>query len=244
MYSEITKLVEYNPRPQIERLRLTNERSCWVVDNALLDPQRIVDWALQRRGQFHKVEFNFYPGIFLLPPAEGTVQLTEFFNAHIRRHFDARRVQQTDCMLSLVTLPPQDLRPMQWLCHRDASLLGPQESRQASVLYLFKDSSLGGTNFYEPTRSAEETATIFRDASAMTKEAFTQKYAIEASYMSASNLYFTKVGGVEAKWNRMIFYDGYALHSGDIPDPQCLSDDPSKGRLTMNSFFISRRRAV
>jgi hypothetical protein len=59
--------------------------------------------------------------------------------------------------------------------------------------------------------------------------------------MNDGNRYFRKVGGIDAKWNRLIFYDGDILHSGDIPAPERLSADPLTGRLTLNGFFTSRR---
>jgi len=49
--------------------------------------------------------------------------------------------------------------------------------------------------------------------------------------------------GIDAKWNRLIFYDGAMLHSGDIRLPERLSADPRRGRLTLNGFFTSRRHA-
>jgi hypothetical protein len=49
---------------------------------------------------------------------------------------------------------------------------------------------------------------------------------------------------VPAKWNRLIFYDGGMLHSGDIRKPERMSPDPRVGRLTLNGFFTSRRRAA
>jgi hypothetical protein len=38
-----------------------------------------------------------------------------------------------------------------------------------------------------------------------------------------------------------LFFDGWILHSGDIPQPQRLIADPLTGRLTFNGFFTSRR---
>ena len=236
------RLFECNPRPRIEVLNLDGGGQCWIVDDVLLHPERIVQWARQRRDRFRRDDFGYYPGISLRPPQQISDRLTAFFNLHMRRHFDARRVQHTECRLSLVTLQPRELLPIQWFCHRDASLLEPHESRQASILYLFKDSAVGGTSFYEPARTAAETLTLFGDARVMTPGAFQQKYAVDYGYIGASNAYFTRVGGVAAKWNRMIFYDGFMLHSGDIPAPDRLSDDPESGRLTLNGFFVSRRR--
>jgi len=158
--------------------------------------------------------------------------------------FDARRLVQMHCRLAMVTLPPQVLRPYQWLCHSDNFDLAAAQSIQASVLYLFKDAALGGTRFYEPTRSPGETRQLFADSTTMTGEAFTQRYGIQPGYIHASNAYFTQIGGVPARWNRLIFYDGSLLHSGDITQPEKLSADPLKGRLTLNGFFTCRRNAV
>ena len=56
--------------------------------------------------------------------------------------------------------------------------------------------------------------------------------------------YFNQIGKIAPKWNRMIFYDGSILHSGDILAPEKLSADPRIGRLTLNGFFTSRRNMV
>ena len=55
----------------------------------------------------------------------------------------------------------------------------------------------------------------------------------------AYNDYFECVATIAPRWNRMIFYDGSVLHSGDITAPELLSTLPSTGRLTLNGFFTS-----
>lgn len=233
----------FRPQPVIEQLRLANGSSCYIIDEALVEPEQVLQYAIDCREQFRNVDFNAYPGIFLLTQAFGN-GLTQFFNRHIRRLFDSRRVVQMHCRLSMVTLAPETLRPYQRMCHRDMAALDPRHSIQASILYLFKDSGLGGTSFYEPARPAQEMAELFRDASTLSGDAFDHRHQFQAGYMCGSNGYFNCVGTVPARWNRIIFYDGYVLHSGDILAPERLSDDPSKGRLTLNAFFSSRRNVV
>jgi uncharacterized protein DUF6445 len=230
----------FSPEPRIEQVRFSNGMSCVIVDDALFNPQQIVQFAEERRKQFRNVDFNAYPGIFLLTPTF-EAGLVQFFNRHIRRVFDSRRVVQMHCRLSMVTLAPQALRPYQRMCHRDMAALDARHSIQASILYLFKDSGLGGTSFYEPARPAEEIAELFKDASTLPVDAFDRKYPAQSGYMCGSNHYFNCVGTVPAQWNRITFYDGYVLHSGDILAPERLSDDPLAGRLTLNAFFSSRR---
>ncbi|HEY0231825.1 MAG TPA: DUF6445 family protein, partial [Dokdonella sp.] len=131
-----------------------------------------------------------------------------------------------------------------WLCHSDRHALDAARSIQASVLYLFKDERLGGTSFYVPTRTPEETARLFADSSALSSEAFTQRYGIVPGYLHASNDYFQQIGAIAPRWNRLIFYDGSLLHSGSIANPEKLSSDPRSGRLTFNGFYICRRNAA
>jgi hypothetical protein len=234
----------FNPNPQLKLERFGNGRFCIVIDDALVDPEELVRFAADQREAFQPVDFNAYPGILLPAPSPISLALNDFFIQHVRRHFDARRALRMHSRFALVTLPPHALRPWQRVCHRDSQGLDARESIQASVLYLFRDETLGGTSFYEPARSAAESQQLFHDAGTLSPEDFAGKYAIEPGYIHGSNQYFTQVGSVPAKWNRMIFYDGSLLHSGDIAAPEKLSADPRSGRLTLNGFFTCRRNAV
>lgn len=234
----------FNPGPRLELLRWSNGQICIVVDDALVDPDALVAHAAAHRQAFRTVDFNAYPGVLLPSPTEHKRVLHDFFLQHIRRHFDARRAIRMHSRLALVTLPPTQLQPCQSLCHRDSQSAEPGESIQACVLYLFRDPALGGTSFYEPNLSERETDLLFHHASTMPPAEFTRRFGIAPGYMCGSNRYFTRVGGVAAKWNRLVFYDGAALHSGDIAAPERLSADPRAGRLTLNGFFTCRRRAA
>ncbi len=240
----VERVAVFNPRPRIERLRLPEDRFCYVIDDALVDPDALVQFAAANRAAFNPVDFSAYPGHYLPMPAPFTALLDDFFAQHLRRKFDARRTVRVRCRLSMVTLPPQALRPFQSICHADGQHIEPGHSIQASVLYLFKDESLGGTSFYEPVRSPQETAELFRDSQSLPAQAFSEKYGIGQGYINGSNGWFRHVGRVAPKWNRMIFYDGSMLHSGDVFAPEKLSADPQSGRLTLNGFFTSRRNAV
>lgn len=234
----------FNPQARIDRVPLANGSTCYVVDDALLEPERFVAWTAARSDAFRRIDFSAYPGNYLMASASVNDALREFFIHRMRSLFDARRLLQMHCRLSMVTLAPESLRPYQWLCHSDNFNLDRAFSIQASVLYLFKDQSLGGTSFYEPTGSPADTSQLFADSTALSGEAFTRRYGIQPGYIHASNSYFTQIGSVPARWNRMIFYDGSMLHSGDIASPEKLGTDPSSGRLTFNGFFTCRRHAV
>lgn len=234
----------FNPDLHIRTEPLTHGQCCYVVDDVLAEPERLVAWARAQRAAFQHLDFSAYPGQYVLLPATINAAIEAFFQQRIRPLFDARRLMSMHARLAMVTLPPEALRPAQWICHSDHFGLENWQSIQASVLYLFDDETLGGTGFYAPKRSAAETSSLFKDAIAMSGPQFTQRYAIEPGYLCDSNDYFERIGGVQPRWNRMVFYDGTLLHTGDIHHPERLSEDPATGRLTLNGFFTCRRRSV
>jgi hypothetical protein len=231
----------FNPHATVQVAQFDDRNFCLVIDDALLDPQQLVQFAADQQAQFNSVDFSYYPGIYLMAPADLTARLSDYFQLHARRRFDARRGVETICRYSIVTLPPPALAPIQWLCHRDDVGLDPGLSMQASVLYLFRDPQLGGTGFYVPTRSAADTGALFADARLVSPTAFATKYGLSPGYMRESNAWFRRVGGIPARWNRLIIYDGGMLHASDIAAPERLSADPRGGRLTLNGFFTCRR---
>jgi hypothetical protein len=233
----------FNANAKITLTQFDERHACFVIDDALTDPEGLVEYAALNSGAFRAIDFNAYPGIALAPPPAITEGLATLFNLQMRRHFDVRRVLKMHCRLSMVTLAPSALKPYQWFCHSDGVFTDRAQSLQASMLYLFKDEGLGGTSFYEPARPAHEVAGLFDDSMRMDAEAFGRKHSITPGYMAGSNSYFRCVGSVPARWNRLIFYDGSVLHSGDIAAPDRLSSDPRVGRLTLNGFFTSRRNA-
>jgi Family of unknown function (DUF6445) len=238
------QLIEFNARPRIERVELIPGQACLVIDDALIAPERLVDYGAAQRADFRHVDFNYYPGILLPTPGTISHALNAFFVEHIRPRFPARRVLRMHSRLALVTLPPQELLPYQWMCHRDNDEVTPDQSIQASVLYLFKDTALGGTSFYEALLPGEEIRRLYHAAGAMSAQEFGDRYGLSPGYQCDSNRYFRRVGSVPARWNRLIFYDGGMLHTGDILAPEKLSADPKVGRLTLNGFFTCRRPAA
>jgi hypothetical protein len=234
----------FNPRPQIQIIPIAAGQDCVVVDNALLEPDRWVEQAALQAVDFEPAPRNAYPGVELAMPVAISDALREFFAMHIRSHLKLRRIVRAYSRLSMVTLAPEQLEPRQWICHRDRPADGPHQSIAASVAYLFHDERLGGTSFYRPTGSTMETALLLHDASTLDGDAFGAKYGLQASYMAGSNRYFERIASVPARWNRMLFYDGHLFHSGDIPHPELLSDNPRSGRLTFNGFFTCKRSAT
>ncbi|QNA89816.1 hypothetical protein G4G28_17420 [Massilia sp. Dwa41.01b] len=239
----------FNPRPLIRSISLPGFKPCVVIDDFLLDPEKMLAFAAARRAAFAVDAGNYFPGPEVAMPSDFTALLSEFFTLHIRPLLGGRRTLQATSRLSMVTKPPGTLQPLQRICHSD-TMVGTRrvdsqagEAMAASVLYLFRDPDLGGTSFYKPRRPPEEIAALNWEARALTGEAFSRLLGGPPGYLTSSNGYFEQIGTVPAAYNRAIFYDGAILHSGQIDRPERLSNDPEEGRLTLNGFFLHRLTA-
>ena len=231
----------FNPDPVIETISIGGRPLCHVVDNALLEPERWVELAVANRQAFRESSHNAFPGPELTLPEDVLVPLEAFFSRHLRQRFDVRRTLWRTARLSLALRKPEELHPQQWMCHVDRLAIEPGQIAVASVLYLFRDESLGGTGFYRPLRPIEDVMQMKQDANAMPAAEFSARHGLHPGYMTASNPWFEKIASVPARWNRLIFYSGMVFHSGDITAPERLRDDPHTGRLTLNGFFTCRR---
>lgn len=233
----------FNPNPVVEALPLFGGHVCWVIDDALLEPERWVARAAEFADQFERAPHNAFPGPELGLPDEFSARLDAFMVRTVRARLDARRTLRAHSRLSIVTDAPQQLEPRQWICHRDRMSVPANQRVLASVLYLFGDERLGGTAFFAPTHDPEQTNLLVHESGILDAEAFHAKYGILRGY-PADNPWFNRVCIVPPRFNRIIFYDGALFHSSHIPHPELLSADPARGRLTLNGFFTCRRNAA
>ena len=231
----------FNPRPRVSFLRLWDGHDCVVIDDVLANPEGVRAWA---GGLAYTPPPYPYPGLVCDANADVQSRMADLFAQQARRRLGARRTLDSSTRLSLVTTAPQDLAPIQWLCHRDRYVHGRLDILYAaSVLYLFTDPSLGGTSFYRPIRPAAEIDRIVADSAVLGAQDFRARYGWPPGYMAGSNGWFERVVQVPAAWNRAIFYDGGLFHSADLGDPARLVADPWRGRLTVNSFFTAHKGA-
>ena len=233
----------FNPKPVVQLIALPGHRPCVVIDDFLLHPQSLADAAVQHRAGFVQAPGNAFPGIEMRMADEVNARLNEFFMLHVRHLLGARRVTEMYSRLSMVTLAPEQLRPLQRLCHHDNGDDIPGISFPASVLYLFKDAALGGTSLYRPKREPAEMARLMDQWARLSGEEFSQVLGAAPAYLNASNEYFELLCTVPPRWNRIVFYDGGIFHNAHITRPELLSDDPTQGRLTLNGFWVCRQAA-
>lgn len=231
----------FNPDPRIERRELPGGVSVFVVDDALREPRRLVDFAAEHWALAREAAHNAFPGPELPMPDAFTARLEAWFNAHLRRLLGGRRTLRAHSRLAMATWPVGRLQPRQWLCHRDRDAVHPGERVAASVLYLFDDAALGGTAFYAPRRDPASTAMLVHDSCTLPEAAFRQRHPdVTAGYLVGDNAWFAQIGAIEPRFNRLIAYDGDVFHTSHVADAARLSGDPRRGRLTINGFFTLR----
>lgn len=231
----------FNPAPKIETLSIAGRHACHVIDDALLDPDALVEYAAAQIDAFTERGHNAYPGPELRMPEAFSAQLDAFFTTHFRKRFDVRRTERMYSRLAITATPPAQLAPSQSICHIDHMRAEAHQRILASVLYLFHDERLGGTSFYGPKHPPQTIMPMIVDAASLDAATFCERYGIDTGYMTASNAWFEKILTVPARYNRIIFYEGTVFHTGEIAHPELLSRDPRAGRLSLNGFFICRR---
>lgn len=230
----------FNPRPRVQVLAPAPGLRCVVLDDVLLEPETLVEYA--GRIRLEQPEGNLYPGLVAGLSAEFDARLRDCFWQHARGPLGLRRCSAAFVRLSMATLAPSQLQPLQWLCHRDRiDDDAPEAMFAASVLYLFRNPALGGTRFFAPRRPAAELAELFGDAQTLSADEFSARHGVAPGYPAADSPHFECVATIPAAWNRMIIYDGGGYHCAALDHPELLSDEPAAGRLTVNGFFPCRR---
>lgn len=238
------KTIEINPDPEIQVHQVSGEDCCVIVDDFLRDPDAVVDFACANAEKFELQSIG-YPGVLCDVDRGAMSEVQRFIRKHMSRQFSFLKGNiRTTTYLSMATRQPDELAPLQRLCHSD-----PRERIErrnyAGLVYLFEDETLGGTGFYrwkEQKRIEEATALEIETPGSslpFLQEHF-EMYRKPPQYMCGSNEAAELLLDVPARFNRFVFYSGDIPHSAHIPQPELLSADFSSGRLTLNCFASVR----
>lgn len=232
--------LELNPDFVIEAKQITDTDACVLIDDFLLNPHDLVEYAKQNQNDFF-IQERAYPGLVLPLQTELLSAMQRFIRSEMSRVFDFLRGDlKLDANLALTTIMPDKLSWIQRLCHTDPRT-APGRRNFASVLYLFDHPELGGTGFYrwKNIEFWQEMSAIQADDPGAgldtLKERF-QMFREPPCYITESNDAAELLDMAPAKFNRLIFYPGDLPHSAYIDHPGLLSSDPAKGRLTLNCF--------
>lgn len=228
-----------NPRPRVTMVPIFDDHQCVIVDNFMVDPIELINYATTNQAHFKEDPRNAYPGPEL--PLGGAIadRLRDAFLQYARVPLQARRVNKMMCRLSLVTRGPDEVVPAQRLPHRDVDGLPDGEGAAAMVLYLFEDERFGGTSFFKPTVPIAEITTLLAELRRRELAGEPPPSDIPSTY-AGSSPYFEKVLTVAPRYNRAIFYSGRLFHAADLHTPELMVNDPRTGRLTVNAFFNVR----
>lgn len=232
--------IRLNPDPDIRQHKIDDDHFCVIVDDFLLDPQALIDFAEENADRFFTPEIG-YPGLLLnLAPSV----LHDFHRFVLRRMgslFSFLRSRATlGTGLSMTTLQPEQLSTFQRLCHIDPrSEMGRRQ--YAALVYLYDNEKLGGTAFYrwKNQKVVEQALELeYQDPAAALQflAEHSEVFRRPPEYLTESNELAELLDVVPARFNRLVFYSGEIPHSGYITAPELLSEDFRQGRLTLNCF--------
>jgi hypothetical protein len=233
----------FNENVKIAAAPLFEDICAFVIDDALIEPDALVQFAMKTKSAFKSSNADTFPGVELRMADSFTAKFEDFFRRHLRRFFDARRTLAAHTRLSLATTKPDELRPVQWLPHRDALHTSREHTTIAATLFLFDDVSLGGIGFYVPKQPLGDTYRLFDDCNRLSRSHLLETRKLQPGYCTESNDYFELIQSIPAKKNRLIVYDGALFCSAMITDANKLNAEPHTGRLTMSAAIVCRRHS-
>ena len=235
--------IEINSNAQVDVRRIDEKHHCVVIDDFLQDPRSLIAFASDNAAAFEAQEVG-YPGVLLDVDTRAMAAMYHFLKAKMSQQFSFMKGDiRLSTYLSMATLQPGKLAPLQRLCHSDPRQA--QRHNYAGLVYLFENEALGGTGFYRwKEQKLIEEATALEMQKPGGSLAFLQQhfemYRQEPRYMAGSNEVAELLLEVSARFNRFVFYSGDLTHSAHIPRPVLMSTDFALGRLTLN-FFASVR---
>lgn len=211
------------------------EEKVLIIDNFLKNPDELVDLAVSQTFTPYNTQ---YPGIKSPAPAEYTRELLGRLVPIIANHYDLpprQHLECSNCSFSLVTLPENDLNLIQRAPHRDSSY-----PFQFAVLLYLCDAEHGGTSFYRHNLTQFETISTAKSAiyDHVCANDVAQNGEPEARYQQESDRRYDKIGEVDIRFNRLVVYRSWLLHSARINPRKSVDANPRTGRLTLNSFLI------
>ena len=204
-----------------------------IIDNFTGQPERLR--AMGLAAQYHSAGVD-YPGRRALADPSYLSLRRELMMQVMARVFGLTRgVHCEIAAFSLVTLAPEQLSLRQRIPHHDHSDAG-----RVAIMHYLGGPETGGTAFYRHRRTGFEAITPEREAAyaAALAEDEREFGPPPPGYPLGDSAAFEQIGAVEARPDRLALYRGRQLHSGIIPDPAALSDDPATGRLTVNMFLF------
>lgn len=222
-----------NPQMKVSVQKIGQEQNAVIIiDDFFAQPELLIASA-EGYPEFTATASDFYPGLRKMISGDYSFECQQALTPLIRETFglDATLLPHSEaCVFSLATTPQHKLRPIQCVPHVDTH----QPNHFALVHYLCRE-QFSGTSFYRHRATGYESITSERleDYFKLLKSQVMNGGLPELNYINGDTPLFERIGNIELKFNRAIFYQSNALHSGNL-NAEGLSDEPRQGRLTAN----------
>jgi len=205
-----------------------------IIDDFLSAPDQLVEFAAQA-SDWHDLAPGGYPGRRAALPGDYARKLLQRLDAPIRTKLlkEPSKLDRFDCSFSMVTQAPKELQAQQQIPHIDIA-----RSNRVAILHYLCDAQFGGTAFFRQTSTElEQIGPEERPQYLAARKKDVEALGETGQYPDAQTTGYAQTAKIEARFNRVIAYRSFTLHSGVIDRPELLSADPKFGRLTAN-FFV------
>ena len=205
-----------------------------IIDNAFQQAEKLVDYCVANLA-FHQAD-SFYPGIRMPGPANYDKFLARQLGVLMHQVFGTpiEKIRGARSVYSMVVTPPEALALTQRVPHSDSL----SEQNLACVHYLC-ESRQGGTSLYRHRSTGYENINEQRyETYQAALTADMKRYGTPAGYINGSTEIFERTASYEARFNRLVMYRGFNLHSGNIAPDFAFDANPRSGRLTLNTFYF------
>lgn len=222
-----------SPQAQLQCAHFGDERQpIMTIVDALPDPDQVIEIAARHRYAPHG---PYYPGLRAPVSEAVAMPMVAPILDDLQKSFELKRPPRyRECFLSVVTVEPACLAPIQRLPHFD----GTERERLAVLLYLDRKER-GGTGFFRQRGTRFESVDDSRfDQYRQTLEAEVERAGLpEPSYIAGDTPLFEQVHRTAGMFNSMVVYRGNTLHCAALSRAFTPASDPARGRLTINLFL-------
>lgn len=204
-----------------------------IIDGYLADPDALVMAASQ--AEWREMAPGGYPGRRAALPGPYVRALLRRLDRPIRQRLlpPRHRLSRFDCSFSMVTRRPAQLDAVQRVPHIDIA-----RPTRVAILHYLCDPRFGGTAFFrQDATGLEQIGPKDRQRYLAARAHDLSALRPEHSYPDTTTPGYTRTAWAAARYNRIIVYRSFTLHSGIIDAPERLTADPRTGRLTA-TFFV------
>ena len=206
-----------------------------VIERLFTNPEPLLHTA--RRAVYGAPKAQNFPGLRAPAPAAYIRLLGETLSPLLRRTFDLQGcdIVAASSDFSLITQAPETLTLRQRIPHRDGD-----EPGLLALLHYLTPGGCFGTSFYRHRATGFEHVNRERRVEYQRLLSSELMANIPQGYTTGDGPIFERTRSFEGAFNRLLVYQGYTLHSGDVPPDFAFSSDPNRGRLTANTFLTMR----